>query len=389
MTNSENKDLEVLLNDLGFPIDKLHKFVVDGMSEGIWVTNAEGNTVYANSNFSKMLKTPLNELSQKHLVEVILFDDKTPAEMFLSPTTLDAQRRVDIQLCQKGGTALWVMMGMNPMFGKRSEFLGSIFMVMDISEIKSAELALKKNRDQLFETSKLASLGEMSAGMAHEMNQPMAGITLAVATIKKLKEKNLLTDAELESALTDILASVKRCTKVINHVRAFARQETQNFALINVNETLSSALMLMKQSLKLSGIEVVQDLSVVLPEISGEPFQLEQVWINSLSNAKDALDERALASGDVHYRKRLAITSKVEGDTVLVEFTDNGIGMSEAVRKKIFQPFFTTKAPGKGTGLGMSIVHGILESHKASIEVKSQPKKGTTFSIRLPVPTSK
>ncbi len=384
MSTEPNKDLEVLLGDLGFPVGQLHRFVVDGMTEGIWVTDPEGNTVFANQNFAKMLNFSPSELLKKHIVELILFDDKTPTAIFVNPTLGGHRTRQDVQLLQKGGTPVWVMMGMSPLFGKDSQFLGTLFMVMDISEIKRSELELKRNRDHLFETSKLATIGEMSAGMAHEMNQPMTGITLAVAMIKKLKEKNKLTDEELDSALKDILTSVKRCTKVIDHVRAFSRQQTEDFGPISVNDSIDAAMILMKESLRLRNIEVTKTLTENLPEIRGERFQLEQVWINLISNAKDALDELEAKSPGILKNKKLSISSRLEAGAVVVEITDTGIGMSEKTKNKIFEPFFTTKPPGKGTGLGMSIVHGIIQAHKAEVEIKSKVGSGSTFSIRLP-----
>ncbi|MGK5085961.1 ATP-binding protein, partial [Bdellovibrionota bacterium FG-2] len=246
--------------------------------------------------------------------------------------------------------------------------------------IKQQSVALNESQAMLFHASKLSTLGEMSAGMAHEMNQPLTGISLAAQTIRKLKAKNLLNDKDLESALSDIEVSTKRCSKVIQHVRSFARQDKHIFTSVDVNETLSSALMLLEAQLKLRGIEVTRELEEGLPQFIGDPFQLEQVWINQLSNARDALEEM----GEGHLKK-VWIQSKLEGHNILVEISDNGIGMSEAVLKKVFEPFFTTKPVGKGTGLGMSIVHGIIEAHKAKIEIKSDEKKGTTVLVRLPV----
>ncbi|MGK5084633.1 ATP-binding protein [Bdellovibrionota bacterium FG-1] len=245
-------------------------------------------------------------------------------------------------------------------------------------ENKSAELV--QSQLQLFETAKLSTLGEMSAGMAHEMNQPMSGITLAVQMIKKLKEKNLLSDHELESSLQNILTSVKRCTKVIHHVRAFARQESFAHGPVDVNETVESALMLMGEQLRLRGIEITKDLTEGLSTVKGDAFQLEQVWINAMTNARDALEEMGS-----EYPKKLLIRSQVDGGQVLVEISDNGIGMSEEILKKVFEPFFTTKPVGQGTGLGMSIVHGIIQSHQAKIEVKSEVNKGTTIFVRLAI----
>ena len=119
----------------------------------------------------------------------------------------------------------------------------------------------------------------------------------------------------------------------------------------------------------------------------GDASQLEQVWINMLGNARDALDEMANESraSQTPYTMKLSISSKIQGESILVEVSDNGIGMTEEIQKKIFEPFFTTKPVGKGTGLGMSILYGILTAHRAAIDVQSEPKRGTTITVRIPL----
>lgn len=253
---------------------------------------------------------------------------------------------------------------------------------------------LTQTQAQLFQTSKLATLGEMSAGLAHEMNQPLGGISLVAKHLRKMMERGKLSDGEIDSGLEDIEASVKRMSKVIQHIRTFARQDTFKFSEVNVSETVESTLGLLGEQLRLHEIEVVKDLSAGLPKIMGEPYQLEQVWINMVSNARDALDEKGMriSKGEMDgegFRKSLNIrlSGDVEGEvpSVEVRFQDNGIGLSEAQVEKIFEPFFTTKEVGKAMGLGLSISHGIIESHQGRIEVESKSGQGTTFRVILPV----
>ena len=151
---------------------------------------------------------------------------------------------------------------------------------------------LTQTQAQLFQTSKLATLGEMSAGLAHEMNQPLGGISLVAKHMRKLMERERLSEGEIDSGLKDIEASVKRMSKVIQHIRTFARQDTFKFSEVDVNETIDSALSLLGEQLRLHEIEVVRELNTGLPKIMGEPYQLEQVWINMITNARDALDEK-------------------------------------------------------------------------------------------------
>ncbi len=236
---------------------------------------------------------------------------------------------------------------------------------------------------QLFQTSKLATLGEMAAGLAHEMNQPLGGISLVAKHFRKLIELDKLKQKDLENGLGDIEASVKRMSRIIKHIRTFARQDTLTFVRVDVNATIESALSLLGEQLRLHEINIRKQFAEELPLITGEPYQLEQVWINLLTNARDALDE-VKHSGT--RQKRIVITTRflARPDVVDVRFCDNGMGMSAAVAEKVFEPFFTTKEVGKATGLGLSISYGIIENHGGKIMLHSNPEQGTSVRIRLP-----
>ncbi|MBF0106260.1 MAG: response regulator [Deltaproteobacteria bacterium] len=253
---------------------------------------------------------------------------------------------------------------------------------------------LNQVQTQLFQQSKLATLGEMSAGLAHEINQPLGGISLIVAGFKRMLKKGKLTDAELQSGIKDIETSITRMSKIITHIRTFARQDALKFVEVNVNETIQSALDLLNEQLRLHNIKIVRDLDPHLLLINGEPYQLEQVWINLLANARDAVDTFAEGfehAGDKTYQKQLKIKtiSLPESQEIAVTFGDNGTGMEAAVLAKIFEPFFTSKAVGKGTGLGMAISYGIIDQHQGRFDVKSMPGEGTSVTIYLPAAGAK
>ncbi len=249
---------------------------------------------------------------------------------------------------------------------------------------------LKATQVQLFQTSKLATLGEMAAGLAHELNQPLAGLSLICKHLLKLVEINGLTEKEIRTSLHDIESSVKRMSRIIQHIRTFARQDTLKFIEVDIVATIEYALDLLGEQIRLHEIEVVKELRQDLPQVQGEPYQLEQVWINIISNARDALDEAGRRRGteQEQYRKRLSISVSLdESDgrkSVIVSFKDNGVGMTAAQRDKIFEPFFTTKEVGKATGLGMSISFGIIENHKGRITVESEEGRGATVNVILP-----
>ena len=248
---------------------------------------------------------------------------------------------------------------------------------------------LKATQVQLFQTSKLATLGEMAAGLAHELNQPLAGISLISRHLQKLAERGKLTEEEIRTSLQDVESSVKRMSLIIQHIRTFARQDALKFTEVDIDATLEYALNLLGEQLRLHEIEVVRELSHDLPKVQGEPYQLEQVWINIISNARDALDEAGRRrSAEPEYQKRLTISVSSDGSdgspSVSVSFEDNGIGMTAAQKEKIFEPFYTTKEVGKSTGLGMSISFGIIENHGGRIAVESEEGRGTTVRVILP-----
>ncbi|MCJ7669989.1 MAG: response regulator, partial [Dehalococcoidia bacterium] len=258
--------------------------------------------------------------------------------------------------------------------------------------IRERTRKLSQTQTQLFQTSKLATLGEMSTGLAHELNQPLTGISLITTNIGKLIKMKLLKEGELEEAVKDIEENVRRMSNVINHIRTFARQDTLKFIHMDINDPVKGALNLLGEQLRLHDIKVIKELSNNLPMIEGEPYQIEQVVINIISNARDALDEKGRWD-----KKRLKDWSKTmtiktamqknykKEDCVCIHVSDNGTGMSSEVKQKMFEPFFTTKEVGKATGLGMSISYGIVQSHKGMIYVDSKEGEGTTVSVKLPI----
>jgi signal transduction histidine kinase len=254
--------------------------------------------------------------------------------------------------------------------------------------IEERSQELFQTQAQLFQTSKLATLGEMSAGLAHELNQPLGAIALTTKYLNRMLGCSQLDNEELLKAIHDIDYSIKRMTSVIQHIRTFARQDTLKFVEVDINETVEAALNLLGEQLRLHEIDIVKNLSPALPCIAGEPFQLEQVWLNLLVNARDAIEEKAsqlkqaaLADEAAAFKKCLHIATGYEDNQVFFLIEDNGRGMSEEVKNKIFEPFFTTKEVGQALGLGMSISYGILKSHNGKIEVESREGEGTIIRV--------
>jgi C4-dicarboxylate-specific signal transduction histidine kinase len=250
--------------------------------------------------------------------------------------------------------------------------------------------ALAKAEAQLIQSSKLASLGTLASGVAHELNQPLAIIRgIAQQTIQMLSEpqpssgESAGEEANRYRALLEDMRLIERQTQrmsqIIMHLRTFARKPKAELELVNLNEVAQNALILLREQLKARGIELVEEYAPDLPPVKGEPNALEQVVINLLTNARDALEGQP--DGQVVLR-----TYRVqEGgrEWVALSVQDNGLGVPTELRTQIFDPFFTTKDPGKGTGLGLAISLEIAQKHGGLLQLE-EAATGAHFILRLP-----
>ena len=242
------------------------------------------------------------------------------------------------------------------------------------ADLEEANKTLRETQAQLIQASKLAAMGQFGAGVAHELNQPLAGISgYTDLLLLKLEE-----DSAQWRYAKKIEDQVTRMTKIINNLRTFARQSKFEYAEVDINQPIDDALMLLGEQLRSHNIKVKRDLTPNLPKVNADANQLEQVFLNLISNAKDAMDVRGSGTLTIHSR---AIDAS---DFVEVYVADTGTGMDSTVINDIFNPFFTTKDVGKGTGLGLSISLGIIEDHCGRIEVHSTQGKGTVFRVALP-----
>ena len=242
-------------------------------------------------------------------------------------------------------------------------------------EVEARERQLKETQEMLVQAGKLTALGQLGAGIAHELNQPIA----AIMGFSQLLLTQVSADSPLVGNLKVIEEQSQRMAKIVDNIRSFAREGAGDREKVNLNEAIDSALMLMATQLKAHRInlEVVAEPS--LPAVWANKNQVQQIFINLFTNARDAIEEKG-AGGTIRVTTRSDKKGWCE-----VRVSDTGVGIPEAARARIFDPFFTTKPPGKGTGLGLSILYGILQAHKGTIDVESTPGQGATFIVRLPV----
>jgi histidine kinase len=243
-----------------------------------------------------------------------------------------------------------------------------------------------ETEQQLIQAGKMATLGEMATGVAHELNQPLSVIKTASSFfMKKIGRKEPIPDGTLETLAREIDGHVDRATKIINHMRQFGRKSEGDLKPVLVSDALQSAFELFSQQLKLREIEVVWQIESDLPPILADIGRLEQVLINLLTNARDAVEKRwAGATPLFPGSKRITLCAAYRAGKVLVEVRDTGDGVPEAIGDKIFEPFFTTKTVGEGTGLGLSISYGIVKEFGGSIEVDPEDGGGACFRLVFP-----
>ncbi len=234
---------------------------------------------------------------------------------------------------------------------------------------------VEKQKAALVQVEKLAAMGSLLAGVAHELNNPLAVVTghAALLLCRPLDEKDL-------NRARQILAAGERCARIVRNFLALARQQPPERQRVDLNAVVRDALELLAHSLRLSGVEVRADLEPDLPPLWADGHRLHQVVVNLVSNAEHALRQ-------VNGERRLRVSTRSLDRVAMLEVSDSGPGVPPELRERIFEPFFTTKPPGEGTGLGLALCAGVALEHDGSLELGGAPGKGATFTLRLPLGT--
>lgn len=253
-----------------------------------------------------------------------------------------------------------------------------------VNRIARADLEKQVMSEQVIETGKLAAVGELAAGIAHEINNPVAIMVEEAGWIEDLLEEDEFREGEnlneFRRALKQINSQGRRCKEITHKLLSFARKTDSRVKDTQVNELIEEVIRLSEQRAKYSKVSINANLEKALPIIEASQTELEQVFLNLINNAIDAMDNKG---------GTIRITSQSVEKDLLIEFSDNGSGIPQANLERIFDPFFTTKPVGKGTGLGLSICHGIIKKMGGEISVESTVGVGTTFRIHIPLSETK
>ncbi len=346
--------------------DKLRQ-VFESVTDGISVIDLEGIITEANQRAVEMHGfSSKNELLGKSLFELLAPHEHERIEANLKKAAKEgATSGIEYTLLRADGSEFPGELSTNILKDAQGNLSGHITIARDITE-------QKKQNERLMSTDRLASLGELAAGTAHEFNNPLTSIIVLSEMLMEKGPEGLRDD------LTLINTEARRAANVARNLLSFGGKHMPIKQLYQVNSVIEDVLELRAYEHKSSNIDVQKHLATDLPEIMVDYFQMQQVFMNIIINAEYFMT-------DAHNRGTLTVTTQKENGTVRISFADDGPGITPENLKRIFDPFFTTKEAGKGTGLGLSICHSIVADHGGQIYVRSQLGKGTTISIEVPI----
>ena len=283
-------------------------------------------------------------------------------------------RSLHVDLIAKNGETIPISLNAAIVYEEEAE-VATIGFFHDMREELSIQAELEKTQLQLLQSEKMASLGKLAAGVAHQLNNPLGGITLFT---KLILEEYDLEDA-VQNDLQRILNDAERCRDTVKELLEFSRQTKRLKRPHDINQAISRTLFLLENQTLFHNIKIEKRLAEGLPPVTADIQQLNHLIMNIILNAAQAMEGRG--------KMMLTTNLSGDGDYIHMEFADTGPGIPEHIRSRIFEPFFTTKQEGKGTGLGLSLVYGIVENHDGRIDVISEPGVGTTFIVELPIAT--
>lgn len=353
------KKYQIIFNTIPNPV-----FVLDGKTLDILDCNESATAIYGFNKEEMLMTSFLNFFKENQREEY--------ASEIKSSNIINKAKHL-----RRDGQIIYVNIRISS-----SEYAGQEVLLVTTSDITKRLTA----EQQLIQASKMATLGEMATGVAHELNQPLSVIkTSSSFIIKKVRKNETIQDEILKTMAEEIDSHVDRASKIINHMREFGRKSDVKKEPVLVNEPLEKALEIFRQQLKLREINIVKELEKDLPPILADPNRLEQVFINLLINARDAIEEKSGKTDQVCVTKEIFLGTSLKNGMVNVEVKDTGTGIPKPILDKIFEPFFTTKNVGKGTGLGLSISYSILQDYGGRIKVETTEGEGSTFIIQFPV----
>lgn len=354
--------------------EERYRLLVDTLPDGVLLHDSE-RILFLNPIGRKILGIGEDEQVEKyHYRDFVHDEQKAVAEARIAAII---QRGEDNPLAERrihsrDGRDLYIEIAAVPLRRGRERLALGVF--RDLTETKQAQAQIERQREALHQSEKLSALGSLLAGVAHELNNPLS---IVVAQAVLMEETN--RDEKIIKRAKNIRSAADRCARIVKTFLSMARQQTPEPGSVDINVLVDNALELMGYTLRTAGVEIIEKRGEELPLVWGDADQLHQVVANLLVNAQQAMMETPEP-------RSLTITTAFDAGTDMVTLTldDSGPGVPLDMRPRIFDPFFTTKPTGVGTGIGLSVCHGVVESHGGSINVTDSPDGGARFVIKLP-----
>ncbi len=336
--------------------------IIESIDVGVLASNLEGRVDAWNSAMENLYGLRRSEAVGRKLEEV--FPAELLAELPPANETPGNLSLYKFRLRSATGRSLTVNLSTAPLIGKDNQVIGRLLILNDLTEKVKLE-------EQVVQAEKLSSIGVLAAGVAHEVNTPLA----VIASQAQMLAREMPADDQRSGTIQRIIKQAFRAAEIVNHLLKFSRVGESEYGEVDLNRVIRETLSLADPMLRSSKIAVNAQLAPSLPAVTGNFGKLQQVFMNLILNARDAMPR----GGD------LTIATESENSLILVEVSDNGAGISGEHLGKIFDPFFTTKSAGRGTGLGLAVSYGIIREHSGRVRVESAPGRGTSFRLEFPV----
>jgi PAS domain S-box-containing protein len=352
--------------------------LIEHAPDVILVVAADGKVHYASPAAQTVLGVAPENLSGRSLLAEAHPEDQVPLTSALQAVVGhpgEVVERTEFRLRHADGTWRWLEATGTNQIGN-SAVDGIVINARDISDTKDAEEEIARQRENLHQREKLAAMGSLLAGVAHELNNPLS---IVVGRATMLQESAV--DESTRSVADKIRAAAERCARIVRTFLSMARQRKPEQSSLSINTVLNDCVEMLGYGLRTAGIAVEKQLGADLPPVSGNADQLHQVFLNLIVNAQQAMETQPLP-------RRLRIVSDRFQGRVRIRIVDNGPGIAPAIRSRIFDPYFTTKPAGGGTGVGLAVSLGIVESHNGSLTVECPPEGGAVFQVLLPIDTA-
>ena len=343
-----------------------HGRLFEQAADGIFTVDETGHFTSVNLIMERAMGHRRGDLISTHCCVLLEPPQQAIANNLLEGTLAGRRQRAELPFRDVVGRNRIGSITATPIV-EHGRVTGALCIVRDVTQER-------RFADELRQREKLAAVGRLVSGVAHELNNPLAGIS---AFAQLLEGAGPLTP-EQRDAVTTIQMEAKRAAKIVSSLLLFSRQRQPERSSVDLNRVLADTLALRRFVLSAEQIAVDVDLEAELPQTWADPFQLQQVLLNLLVNAEQALRGR-------RGKRKLSLRTQRRGDRIVASVSDNGPGISSEVQSRIFEPFFTTKAVGEGSGLGLAISHGIVRQHGGTLRVRSGVDAGATFEIDLPI----